>query len=225
MKTADPTACRPMPELPHLAKAIQYKCDLEDDEVRTVEDVMRQGLHLEAEVDGESAQMLMRQWLARRNNVLGLPAGQPPTDPEAEAQKKRKEFEAAAAREKKKEDAKAALALKKETPVYKGTAWVKLLQIQIAKAQEAHKKSQSDECGLPHPIAKEFAAIFAKDVHTMQACRTAVQSALEGSNCTLVADSIAHVGTIVETFKRNERSFSASCKAAIPKEAPHPKLE
>ena len=82
-KGATPQLVRPHPELPHVVKAKQYKCLISDEQVRCVEDILRQGIRLDGEAQGQSAAMLVQQRIAQSATALGhsvmptAPARQP----------------------------------------------------------------------------------------------------------------------------------------------------
>ena len=52
---------RPHPELPLVQNAMQYKCVVEDSQTMAVQQIVRQGMSLECEAEGETGRMLAQQ--------------------------------------------------------------------------------------------------------------------------------------------------------------------
>ena len=70
-KINDPKLHRTHPELPHIKKAMQFKCLIEDSQQKTVANILKQGMRLDGEVEGEDAEMLMRKQMKLSASALG----------------------------------------------------------------------------------------------------------------------------------------------------------
>ena len=71
--TFEKPSVRAHPKLPRLRKAQQFKCQIEDHEVERVEHVLKRGIRLEHDLDGNDAgdANIVRQCLARARGALG----------------------------------------------------------------------------------------------------------------------------------------------------------
>ncbi len=88
-KSKNPTLVRPHPELPHVETAKQYKCLIHDDQVKAIEDILRQGQRLDGEVSGSSAASMMQQRMSVTATALDHappPVAAPMTAPRTEAE-------------------------------------------------------------------------------------------------------------------------------------------
>ena len=173
MKSQNPKLFRPHPELPHFKKAVQYKCLIEDDQWNQLEQVLKQGMKLEASVSGDAANMLVRKQLGETSTALGRETAAPasasmPCQPSqlqtdiggatdsapAETPKLKRALEMVADQEEKEkkrlvrqQDKKREADLLKETSGFKGKAWVSLCDGLLKKLADATNRCKSIEKG------------------------------------------------------------------------------
>ena len=207
------------PELPHVMKAIQYHCIISDSQKRTIEDILKKGMRLDAEINADEAGVLLvNQQVSRTSMAIGHNSASNDVD-QAQVNRDEEEKTRASEAEKKKVEKKEALKMalmeRKLTPEYKGQMWLKTLQTCILNAQSEAKKANGGCSGLNTKIAKEFECTFLKDEAALSQCRDALQLALKADTHDGLRDDVIKAEKIVNDFKWDQKAFSSATRALL----------
>ena len=218
---------RAHPEMPHVLKARQFKCLVEDVQISIVEDMLKKCTKLEGAVTGDAAKMLVAQQIQRTAKALGhqvsdamvpseaaqpapAPGQGPPKDPRLETalklltdKEKRDKDRLERQQEKQKERDEL-----KEKPMFKAKKWANIVKNHLTTCvEQIDKCKDKDQKVIPSNLATEYEANFKKDKRILNKLKTSLDSAIHGKNDGLATAELAKADKTCSDYKVNLRTF------------------
>ena len=201
----EPKRVRPNPDCPECKEAMEYHVTVEDAEESGSEDEVARGAKMEADLDGEAAETLVRAELAdTRARASGgggssSGAGNKPGNAAVEHDKEE-------ARKRRIEDAKKKREERENDPVRKAQKWLKNLNVDVCGCRALkHEVDTAETC--PDGLRTEYANIFGKHSLALEELRGRVEDVVVGKKEVSAESTLHDANEIVGKYQKDRAAW------------------